>query len=46
MTWKFGYNYGENLEKYQKMYDAIPYDKTEIDNLGQKHRRGNQSLHA
>jgi len=44
MTWNFGYSYGENLDKFQKMYDAIPYDKTEIETLGRKHRKDSEPL--
>ena len=44
MTWNFGYSYGENLDKFQKLYDSIPYDKTEIENLGRQHRKDTEPL--
>ena len=44
MTWSFGYSYGENLDRFQAIYDAIPYDKTEIETLGRKHRKDSEPL--
>jgi len=44
MTWNFGYSYGENLDRFQEMYDAIPYDKTEIETLGREHRNDLEPL--
>ena len=44
MRWNFGYSYGENNHKFQEIYENIPYDKTEIEELGRLHRRDSEDL--